>query len=244
MANDSVIDGYLDDLYKLLGSYRYRDRVVEEVADHLETRVQALMAVGFSSDEAAAAAVDAFGNPNSFVSNFEQVRAMPTNFTRWAGLVGLCAPLTLGAAATQPQDGSQVPWLMLIPFACLVVGLVGVIARTRGSFGRARGLIAGSLILIGGTVGLVGGYGLTGVLCSIAVLLGLTLLLQTAFRVGALPRPATLMVTIAGVGLAALIGSEIKEQSAPVYAAGVALAIGWLWLQYTLWSESRAPRRN
>ena len=82
-----------------------------------------------------------------------------------------------------------------------------------------------------------------GVFFSVAVLAGLTLLLQTTFRVGALPRPATLTIAVGGVALVALIGSKIKEESAPVYIAGAALFIGWCWLQYTLWSESRSRRR-
>ena len=144
----------------------------------------------------------------------------------------------MGLASIQPSDGNQVPWLLLIPFAAFVVGLLGVIVRTRGSFGRSRGVLSMALIGVGASVGLVGGYGLVGLVCAVAVLVGLSLLLHATYRVGALPQPATLTVAFARVALAALIGSDIKEDSLPVYVAGGALFVGWCWLQYTLWSES------
>lgn len=77
-----------------------------------------------------------------------------------------------------------------------------------------------------------------------AVIAGLVLTLHATFRVGALPRPATLTIAVAGVALVAMIGSDMKEQSAPVYVAGTTLLIGWCWLQYTLWSESARRRRT
>ena len=240
MADNNVIDAYIGDVRKALGSYRYKERVLAEISDHLEQRVEALIAAGYTQTDARTAAIEALGDPRSYAADFGSVRAMPTAFTRRAGLVGLCGAPLLGLGFAQPSDGNQVPWLLLLPFASFVIGLLGVIVRTRGSFGRSRGLIALGLIVVGGSVGSAGGYGVVGLVCAVAVLLGISLLLHTTYQVGALPKPATLTVVVAGVALAALIGSDIREDSLPVYAAGVALFVGWCWLQYTLWSESPA----
>lgn len=244
MADDSVIDTYIEKVRRLLSSYRYGERAVAELADHLQQRVDDLTTAGYSREDACAAAINALGDPESYVADFSSVRAMPTTFTRRAGLAGLCGAPLLGLGFAQPSDGNQVPWLLLVPFVSLVVGLLGVIVRTRGSFGRSRGLTSLALIAVGGSVGWAGGYGIVGLVCAVAVLLGLSLLLHATYRVGALPQSATLTVVVSGVALAALIGSEIKENSLPVYAAGAALFVGWCWLQYTLWSESPVPHRE
>ena len=244
MADDRVISSYLEELRGLLAKKRQRDRILNEVGDHLRERVDLLVATGSDLGEACSAAVRTFGDPKSHAEAFNAIGAMPTPFTRWSGLAGLCGPFLMFAlGATQPEDGNHVPWWLIPPFLMIVSGLLGVIVRTRGSFGRLRGWTASTLI-VGGVASLAvtGGYGLGGVFVSVAVLAGLTLLLQSTFRVGALPRPATLTIALAGVALAALIGSDIKEESAPVYIAGGALFIGWCWLQYTLWSESRRRR--
>lgn len=238
MADDSVINAYIERVRRALGSYRYGERAVAELADHLQQRVDALTEAGCSRQDACSAAINALGDPDLYVADFSSVRAMPTTFTRWAGLAGLCGAPLLGLGFAQPSEGNQVPWLLIIPFAAFVVGLLGVIVRTRGSFGRSRGLFSLALIVVGGSVGLAGGYGLVGFVCAAAVLLGLSLLLHATYRVGALPQPATLTVAVAGVALVALIGSDLEEESLPVYAAGAALFVGWCWLQYTLWSES------
>ncbi len=246
MADDRVITSYLDELGGLLATYRHRERVLNEIGDHLRERVDLLVAAGSDVGEASNAAVRAFGDPHAYAASFKEISAMPTTFTRWSGLAGLCGPfLMLAVGITQPEDGNHVPWLLIPPFVMMVSGLVGVVVRTRGSFGRLRGWAA-FILIVGGaaSVAVTGGYGMGGVFFSVAVLAGLTLLLQTTFRVGALPRPATLTIAVAGVALVALIGSEIKEQSAPVYIAGGALFVGWSWLQYTLWSESRSRRRS
>ncbi|MEQ1873518.1 MAG: permease prefix domain 1-containing protein [Ilumatobacteraceae bacterium] len=243
MAIDRVITEYLHEVDVLLATYRHRERVVNEIADHLRERVESLVAAGNSEVEAAEVAVCAFGDPTTYVESFKVISAMPNSFTRWSGLAGLFGPFVLFAiAATQPQNGNKVPWPLLAPFFLTLTGLVGVVVRTRGSFGRLRGWSASALVVVGASVGATGGYGIVGVVCVVAVIAGLVLTLHTTFRVGALPRPATLTIAVAGVTLVAMIGSDMKEASAPVYAAGTTLLIGWCWLQYTLWSES-AKRR-
>lgn len=240
MADDGVIDEYFAHLARSLVSYRYKDRVLSEFRDHIEQRVQELTAAGYAHEDACTAAIAALGDPESFSADFASVRAMPTAFTRRAGLIGLCGAPLLAVGFVQPSDGNQVPWLLLLPFAAFVTGFLGVIARTRGSFGRARGGLAVGLIAVGGSIGWVGGYGVIGLLCAVAVVCGFALLLHATYRVGALPRPATLTVVLAGLALVALIGSDVDEASPPVYAAGVAVFVGWCWLLYTLWAESPA----
>ncbi len=247
MADDGVITAYLNELGGLLAKYRHRERVLNEVGDHLRERVDMLVAAGSDVREASNAAVRAFGDPKSYAESFRAISSMPTPFTRWSGLAGLCGPFLWIVFAVSWEalgDEGNAPWLLIAPFLMMVSGLVGIIVRTRGSFGRLRGWTA-SILIIGAVASLAvtGGYGMGGVYFSVAVLAGLTLLLQSTFRVGALPRPATLTIAVAGVALVALIGSDIKEQSAPVYVAGIALFLGWCWLQYTLWSESKSRRR-
>lgn len=244
MAVDRLAN-YLDELGGLLTTYRHRERVIKEVADHLSERVEVLIASGNSEVEATEAAIRAFGDPRTYVESFTVISAMPTTLTRWCGLAGLCGPFVLLAAGlAEGEDGNSAPLLLLVPFVLILSGLVGVVARTKGSFGRLRGWTASTLIVAGATVGATAGYGVTGVVCSVAVLAGITILLQTTFRVGALPRPATLTIAVAGVALAAMIGSDMKEQSVPVYIAGAALFSGWCWLQYTLWSERATAMRS
>lgn len=119
MAIDRVVTSYLNEVDALLATYRHRERVVNEIADHLHERVESLVAAGSSETEAAEVAVRALGDPTTYVDSFKGICAMPTSFTRWSGLAGLCGPFVLFALlATQPENGSKAPWQRLSPDSC------------------------------------------------------------------------------------------------------------------------------
>lgn len=251
MAGDdltpSPVAAYVADLRGSLAGVRNAERVVAEVRDHLDDAIQHRLGRGLDLPTAVAEALSAFGPAAGVAAGFEQGGGvMPTTFTRWSGLFGMLAAVVFAvvmpveaAARGQGTDGRD-PLLVSAPVGLilLMVGLLGMVARTRGSFGRWRGATA--LVLVITPVVMVAfrlGWGPIGAVMAAMILGGLALVLHTVFRVGALPRPPTLLLAAAAVGLAALSPTDLEKQSAPYYIGFALLALGWLWLQHTLWCE-------
>ena len=251
MAGDelSAVDRYLDELRATLGRRRTTDRIVTEVEAHLAEAIDDRVRRGLDRAAATTAALTAFGSAGDVAAGFDH-DAMPTTFTRWSGLAGILGAAALGlmpleeAARGTPPDGIDPLLLsMLVAMGLLVVGFLGVAARTRGAFGRWRGALVLVLIAVPTAMAAMGyGWGVGGAVMAVMFLAALVLVLETAFQVGALPRPATLLFTAAGLGLAALLPTDVEKQSLPYYVGLALLAIGWVWLQYTLWSERPARR--
>ena len=246
MAGDGLtaVERYLDELRAALGQRRTADRIAAEVEGHLTDAIEHRMRGGLDRDAAITDALAAFGSAGDLAAGFDH-DAMPTRFTRWSGLAGILGavavvliPLEAAARATPPSGRDPLLLSGFVALALLVVGFLGVVARSRGAFGRRRGALAILLLAIPIAMASMGyGWGLIGVPMAVMALGGLALVLDTAFQVGALPRPATLLFAAAGLGLAALSPTDVEKESLPYYVGFALLMIGWVWLQYTLWSE-------
>jgi hypothetical protein len=250
MADDDdltspAVDGYLVDLRRGLAGHRHAGRIVDEVEEHLRDAIDARVERGTDLSTAVADAIAAFGPAAVIADAFEEGAPVPTTFTRWSGLLGMLAVLAVLAvpleAGSRPETADGRDPLLVSGFVALpllAVGLLGIVVRTRGAYGRARGAAAAALVgLPFALIPLTGGYGLVGAVYAVMVLAGLALVLDKVFAVGALPRPATLLVGASLVALSAMAPTDLEKQSMPYYVGGVLLAAGWTWLQYTLWSE-------
>ena len=242
MAEHGVIDAYVAELGGLLGSRR-AERIAAEVRDHLSECAEHLMGSGRSPEDAERAAIDAFGDPSDLAEEFnEQGGAMPSPFTRWAGLAGMlgvvmCAVGLAVIPETKPNEIDPPPNLLLVAsFGLLVIGLAALIVRTWGVFGRARGIIATVLIVAGMCLVPVG-YGVIGWAAATLLILGFGLLFDVIFREAVLPRPATTLFVVSLVALSLLSPTSLEKQSLPYYLGAALMVSGWLWLHYTLWSE-------
>jgi hypothetical protein len=242
VADPGVIDAYVAQLGGLLGS-RHAERIAAEVRDHLWECAEHLMGAGRSPEDAERAAIDAFGDPSDLAEEFnDQGGAMPSPFTRWAGLAGMLGVITLAVGLatipeTKPGEIDPPPnVLAFVSLGLLVLGLAALIVRTRGAFGRARGVLATVLIVAGMCLVPVG-YGIVGWAAATMLIVGFGVLFDVIFREAVLPRPATALFAVSLVALSLMAPTSLEKQSWPYYVGGALMVVGWLWLHYTLWSE-------
>lgn len=246
LIDDRLVNAYLADVRRLLPE-RLAGRVIDEIEDHLRESVEHLVAQGRSQPDAERLATRAFGTPELLATEFhEQGGAMPTTFTRWSGLAGIVGTILMPAvlayydAQLEPGEdsGAVTPVLLIVPFLLMVTGLAGLIARTHGAFGRVRGTVATVLIVTGTVLSPISRGGLlAGTVVAVLIIVGFGLLFDVIYREAVLPRPATALFVGAVIVLSAMSPTPIEKQSLPYYVGAAALLIGWLWLQYTLWSE-------
>lgn len=246
MADDRLIDAYLADVGPRLPQY-CAARVALEIEDHLREHAEHLMAAGHDPADAEREATEAFGEPDVIATEFHnQGGAMPTPFTRWSGLAGIVGtilfPVVLAYYNSQLEPGEDsgaiTPVLLIMPLALFVTGLVGLIARTHGAFGRVRGTVATVLIVAGIVLSPMSRGGLVaGAVVATLLIVGLGLLFDVIDREAVLPRPATALFVGSIVVLSAMSPTSLEKQSLPYYVGAAALLAGWLWLEYTLWSE-------
>lgn len=237
MADTSLIAVYLDQIGSQLTGRR-SVRTLAEIEDHLGERVADLLAEDHDPDEAERSAIEAFGEPEVVASSLNDVGgAMPSKLTHWSGLLGMIGPVILVTMfALISENGTETPFHLFVPAFCLLAGCAGLVARTRGAFGRWRG--AAIVVLTVCALALApAAWGLLGWIVALMLLLAAALICDVIFREDVLPRPATLLLIGSVVALSALSPTSLQKQSVPYYALGAALVVGWIWLQYTLWSE-------
>ena len=164
MARYALIDGYLDSMRSSIRWRRDLDDLVAEMEDHLYSTTEQMLARGTDVVDAQRATLARFGDPKvlaaAYASNHRGGIAVPTTFTKRAGLLALTAGgfwLLSGAfqAATDSEDDWQL-YYYLFTIAVVVAGVLSVIAMI-GLGKRVGGL---------GAVGLVGA-----VIASLGVLL-------------------------------------------------------------------------
>jgi hypothetical protein len=245
MGEPSLIAAYLADLERSLGD---RD-VVAEVEDHLSESAAALVRSGLDRQEAEARAVARFGPVQPFVDAEREGDAMPTTFTRLAGLGGLLAPasLAVGAVVNDRIDRGAVHglgvFLLVAGVAMAVVAFVGLRSRHRHALGRfglgAVWLLAASPFLSapfgwGAGAALVGWVGLASALLAVGLARRRAAALTPAVLFG-----ASLPIGIVAGGVGALIG---RDTAGAVAVTVPAFALGLAWLGWGLWREAAVPR--
>lgn len=156
MAPYALIDGYLDSMRSNIRWRRDTDDLVAEMEDHLYSATEHLLARGSDVIDAQRATLARFGDPKilaaAYASNHRGGIAVPTKFTKRAGLLALIGAVSWIAAAvlmisindTEDWQGTY----YLFSIAVLVAGVLTVIA----------------MIGVGRRVGGLGALGLTGVI--------------------------------------------------------------------------------
>lgn len=252
LSSPGLIDVYLAQVRGGLAKRR-SERILAEIEDHLRERAEHVMAAGDRDpSEAEREAVEAFGDPAVIARAFnDEGGAMPTKFTHWSGLCGMLAlPTMLLSSVLTPEqtpgpdakDGF--PMLLPLVLVLMILGFVGLVARTRGAFGRVRGTAISVLVVLGTALspisrgGMVGGTIVAGLW-----LAALALVAEVLIREAVLPRPATIMFVAAVMTSSILSPTSLEKQSLPYYLCAAAGITGWMWLHYTLWSERPASVR-
>ena len=151
MAQPQLIDRYLAALQDNLGRAPDAGDILAEVEDHLRETATRYRHDGLDPHGAEARALEAFGSPRLVARAFADASgtkglAMPTIFTRRAGLAAIASPLVLLAAmpalfADEWITGRTTGWYfagnnaILIALALLMVAMVGMRARHGGALG-------------------------------------------------------------------------------------------------------------
>jgi hypothetical protein len=209
MAEYALIDGYLESLRASVQWRRDIDDLVAEVEDHLYSAVERFVARGTDLHLAQRRTLERFGDPDLLAAAFASTPrggiAVPTKFTKTAGLLGIVSAvllLTLPIAwsFTVYTDSRSGSWdtaeeiLFGLGFAAFLSGLVCLLVLMVGLSKRHGGLGIAGLIGIG-----LAGLGAAAVfipwfIVGWGVLLGAGMLVYalTMLRRGIAPRLATI----------------------------------------------------
>lgn len=162
MAEPRLIDHYLVTLQRSLGKAPDAEDILAEVEDHLRAAAASYRDGGLDAQVAEASTLRAFGSPRLVARAFADARkgglAVPTTFTRRAGLAAIACPLLLllGILLEEAERWTIATWssnwylagnsAVLLALALLVVALLGLRARHGGAVGTFG--LAG-LVLVG-----------------------------------------------------------------------------------------------
>jgi hypothetical protein len=161
VARYALIDGYLDSMRSSIRWRRDLDDLVAEMEDHLYSTTEQMLARGTDVVDAQRATLARFGDPKvlaaAYASNHRGGIAVPTTFTRRAGLLALIAGgfwLLAGVLENRPdrEDDLNVYYL-LFTIAVVVAGVLTVMAMI-GLGKRAGGL--GAVGMIGAAIASLG----------------------------------------------------------------------------------------
>jgi hypothetical protein len=158
MARYALIDGYLEAMRDGLRWRQDLDDLVSEMEDHLYSTVEHMCSRGQEPTAAERSALDRFGDPKTLASVYASTNngglAVPTKFTRTAGLMAIVAAvLLIPVAVASTSDLWTDSWE--IPYA------VGTTA-----------LVAASLLMLIFAIGLKQRTGARGVLPIVAIVFG------------------------------------------------------------------------
>jgi hypothetical protein len=246
LSAGEVLGAYLARIAQRVGGEE-RDRLLEELRDHLEDAVAAHRARGVSPTAALELAVQGCGSPAEVAAavhrNSERMERVMAA-TRWTAIAGILAvpAATVGVMFWHPLS-------FVVTFALAAAGVIGLLAA---HWARSRALIAtGVLLLIAGNAAallnpvgsapLALAVGIPSMLTLAAVTLGCAALL----RERVVPASAVLLMLGGVVILLALNTVLYVAGNQPPYLAGVGgvLAIaGWLWVNGALAVSSTAGR--
>lgn len=262
MADNQLIHAYLCELRASLAKFEDAVIVLEEAEDHLTEAVSHLEATGLDHQEAQVQALARYGSA-AFVSRTciiesRKGAAVPTTFTRRAGLAAAFTPflLVLGIIGNTVYwgenhgpggtlHGASSGFLLPLGLICFLLGLLGLRARHRG-LGRL-GMVALWLVIAAPFLSVPAGWG-AGYVAVIILSAAVAIMGVAMLRAGVLP-VAPLMMFIAGplVFLAicsVIAGSDLADSISSWALFGslglTVVALGWLgWYQ---WNEPALDR--
>ena len=229
MGDFALIDSYLETFRKSVEWRPDADDVVAEAADHLFVAVERGMAVGLDSTAAQRSSLHRFGEPRlvsgAFASTASGGVAVPTQFTKKAGLIGMIGAgllLLFGVVSIVQQvpllerngmtPDEFLPALILTwvasigAFAAIAILTWGLIERHGGALGNWGKI--GIVLAIGAAVvmtspWMIGVGSMVGGLS--ALIMGLAML-----REGMAPRLGTTLYAV-GLGLAVAVALVLDQ---------------------------------
>jgi hypothetical protein len=260
MAQPQLIDRYLIALQRSLGQAPDASDILAEIEDHLRETAASYRHHGLDATDAETHALETFGSPRLVARAFADARrtkglAMPTTFTRRAGLAAIASPLLLlaGILLARVEEWTTAIWTSnwyfagntatLAALALLIVALVGMRARHGGALGTL-GLVG--LVLVGlGTFVVLAQFSWALLLWLVPISVGCALFAAAIIRAGLLSRVAAALF---GSGLLVLtilpLGEQFAGQDAnettlwPFGLVGIAIfGLGLTWLGWQLRAE-------
>jgi hypothetical protein len=260
MAQPQLIDRYLVALQDSLGQAPDAGDILAEVEDHLRETATSYHDHGLDPEGAETRALAAFGSPRLVARAIADARgtkglAMPTTFTRRAGLAAIASPLALlaGVLLARAEEWTTATWtsnwyfagntLVLAALVLLIVAMVGIRARHGGALGTVG--LAG-LALVGlGTFVVLAQFSWALLLWLVPISIGVALFAVAVIRARLLSRVAAalygsgLLVTTMLVLSQQFAGQDANE--APLWPYGligiVIFGIGLTWLGWQLRTE-------
>ena len=254
MAPSQLIDRYLAALQDSLGQAPDAGDILAEVEDHLRETATSYRHHGLDPEGAETRALETFGSPRLIARAFADARrtkglAMPTRFTRRAGLAAIASPLVLLLAMPALFADQWTTWTtdwyfagntaILIALALLLVAMAGIRARHGGALGPLG--LAG-LGLVGlGTLVVLAQFSWALLFWLLPVSTGVALFAVAIARARVLSRAAAalfgtgLLLTTAVALQSGLLASEDDVTIWPFGLIGIAIfGLGLTWLGWQL----------
>jgi hypothetical protein len=257
MAQPQLIDRYLAALQHNLSQVPEAGDILAEVEDHLRETTASYLNDGLDAEGAETRALEAFGSPRLIAQAFADARhtkglAMPTRFTRRAGLAAIARPLVLLLAMPALYAEEWTTWTTnwyfvgntatLAALALLMVAMLGIRARHGGALGS---LGLGGLVLVGlGTAVVLAQLSWALAFWLVPLSIGVALFALAVTRARLLPALPTVLF---GTGLLlpaalalrdGLAGYEHNITSWPHGLIGIAIfGFGLAWLGWQLRAE-------
>lgn len=247
------IDSYITDLQRRLRRLDDADDLVAEVEDHLRAAAAHMVTSdGLDQQQAEQHAIDSYGSPAEVAAGFRrgsrQGGAIPTRFTRLAGLAAMATPLMLlvgtifnRGPAKGPVHGTAV-FLQVASYATLVIAIVGLVVR-HGGLGRLQWVIV-ALLVAAPVLAIAGGY--PGLFAGMVLLVAALVIASVGlYRAAILPRPAVLLLLsapawyVAAALVVTLAGGNAGNDAgnyAALTTAAVAL-VALAWFGWAMWRE-------
>ena len=260
MAQPQLIDRYLAALQDNLGQAPDADDILAEVEDHLRETATSYLDNGLDPEGAETRALETFGSPRLVARAFADARhtkglAMPTTFTRRAGLAAIVSPLLLvaGLLLERAEEWTTATWTSgwyfagntatLLALALLLVAMVGIRARHGGALG-GLGLVGLAMVALG-TLVVLAQLSWALLFWLVPLSIGVALFAIAVIRAHLLSRVAAALY---GTGLLVttvlVLGQELAGQDAneaPLWPYGligiVIFGIGLTWLGWQLRAE-------
>jgi hypothetical protein len=247
MAEYELIGAYLVEMRHSLRRLAVVDDVIDEVADHLLEVTAQYERSGLNAFEAQSRALARFGSAplvaRTFIVEARKGSAMPTTFTRRAGLAAMLIPLTLAVgwrlnSWTNDFLHGVGGVLLFVAFVEFVVATAGLRARHRGidrQWSRAAFVIACASPALAIPFGWGAPFALVGWLGAAAAVAGVGMV-----RAAILPRWGTLLLTFTApvVGVVAGIGTYLERDMGGAISYGLPpLLLGLVVTGFALWRE-------
>jgi len=255
VAEARLIAAYLDELHHEIHQLRDADEILAEIEDHLLEATEVFERAGRDPLAAELQALAQFGTPwlvsQALITEARKGAAVPTTFTRRAGIAALLIPIfaivgqTINITIKRGfVHGIGVTLLGLI-VPLLGVAVVGMFKRHRGAL-HGWGVAAAVLFLASPFLAAPAGYG-AGVVLVVILMIASAVLAIGMLRAHVLPRLPIIVFGFAGsVGLLAVVvaeaagahtGNPIVWGVEPIEIGIATTSLGLAWLGWTMAHE-------